>query len=97
MDAVIQVRVDESLKTQAVTICKKSGLDLSTVIRALINTIVKKDCIPADLFGASPEEKFRQSLEKINNQAEQKGLSNLSLEDINKIIKETREELKKNK
>ncbi len=91
--SVIQIRVDEELKTKASQIYTDLGIDISTAIRMFLKRTVLENGIPFQMI--LPKITFNpniglQSLSTINDNAEKAGVSDISLEEINEEISKTR-------
>ena len=91
MNTVIQIRVDNDLKEEAVAIYKKIGLDLSTAIRLFLKKTVQVQTLPFDVR-VDPEaaDRVAAAIKKMNDISKANGNDKLTLEEINKIIDETR-------
>jgi len=82
--AVIQVRVDEILKTQASQIYTDLGIDLSTAIRMFLKRTVLEKGIPFPMKLPQKEQEFGlKALDEINEQAKKVGVSDMMLKEIN--------------
>lgn len=87
--AIITIRVDSELKSEATEVFKRMGLDLSTAIRMFLKKSVDDDGIP---FPTKRDRKAYENIRKMQRHAEKIGISDMTLEEINEIIKEVREE-----
>ena len=98
--AVLQVRVDDDLKNQATVIFEQLGMDLSTAIRMFLKKTIMEKGLP---FGTKIDEtglKMLSALEELQKQSEENGVSDMTLDEINEVIRLTRknrEERKENK
>lgn len=86
--SIIQVRVDDELKKQASLIYEELGLDLSTAFRIFLKRTVLEKGIPFDMklnkeYDAAGALK---ALEELNKQAEENGVSDMTLDEINEEI-----------
>lgn len=85
--SVLQVRVDDSLRTQAAAIYEDLGIDLQTAVRIFLKRSVREKGLP---FGMTlKEEKSTKGIQAIRNMwqtAEEAGLSDMSLDEINAEI-----------
>lgn len=90
MGTLLQIRIDDNLKKQASEVFEKMGLDLSTAIRIFLKKSVLENGIPFDLKLQQTVNNFDKSLKKANDISKANGNSEMSLEEINKIISETR-------
>lgn len=91
-NTLVQFRADEDTKNKAAKICEKLGIDLPTYFRMCMYRIVQEEGIPFDLkLNSSHKNKGIELMRKISKKAEQNGISNMSLEEINAVISEARE------
>ena len=87
--SLVQVRVDEDLKTQATEIYDKLGMDLSSAVRIFLKRSVMVNGVPFDMTLPRQEykaEKAVSAMEKLSAEALNNGTSNMSLDEINKEI-----------
>ena len=87
--SLVQVRVDEDLKTQATAIYDKLGMDLSSAVRIFLKRSVMVNGVPFDMTLPRQEykaEKAVSAMEKLSAEALNNGTSNMSLDEINKEI-----------
>ena len=89
--SVVQVRVDTALKEQATKIFEELGIDLSTAIRMFLKRSVLDEGIPFRM--TRPRQYYDYSvgrgewaLRKLQKQAKENGLSDMTLEEINAEI-----------
>lgn len=89
--SVIQVRVDEVLKTQATKIYSDLGIDISTAIRMFLKRTVLEKGIPFPMTLPQKSQEFGlKALAEINEHAKKVGVSEMTLEEINAEIAEMR-------
>ncbi len=91
---LVQIRVDEDLKNEAVSIFEKLGLDLPTAFRIFLKKSVEKRGIPFNMKVDSEKaslKKGRKAFDALRKEAEKKGLQDMSLEEINAEIRAYRE------
>lgn len=87
--SLVQVRIDEDLKTQATAIYDKLGMDLSSAVRIFLKRSVMVNGVPFDMTLPKQEynaEKAVSAMEKLSAKAVKNGTSNMSLDEINKEI-----------
>ena len=87
--SLVQVRIDEDLKTQATAIYDKLGMDLSSAVRIFLKRSVMVNGVPFDMTLPKQEykaEKAVSAMEKLSAEALKNGTSNMSLDEINKEI-----------
>ena len=93
--AVLQVRIDDDLKNQAAAIYNELGIDLSTAVRMFLRKTVLVGGIPFETKIDESTLKAILAVENMRSISEDNGNSKMSLEDINKEIKETRDNKKR--
>lgn len=89
--SVVQVRVDTDLKEQAAKIFEELGIDLSTAIRMFLKRSVLDEGIPFRMtrpranyeYGAN---RGLWAMRELQKHAEENGLSDMTLEEINAEI-----------
>lgn len=90
MGTLLQIRIDDNLKKEASEVFEKMGLDLSTAIRIFLKKSVLENGLPFDLKLRQTISNFDKSLKEANDISKANGNNEMSLEEINKIISETR-------
>lgn len=92
--SLIQVRIDNDLKTKANQIFADLGLDISSAIRMFLKRSVLENGIPFSMVLPSDKNSLAlnglQALDAINSSSEKSGVSDLSLDDINSEINSAR-------
>ena len=91
MATVLQVRLDDELKTQATMVYDQLGLDLSSAVRMFLKKSVAVNGIPFEVRNESSRSKAEAALLSMRVAAEENGLSDLTLDEINEIIQKARE------
>ena len=89
--SVVQVRVDTALKEQAAKVFEDLGIDLSTAVRMFLKRSVLENGIPFRMtrprnyyeYGAN---RGLWAMRELQRQAEENGLSDMTLEEINAEI-----------
>lgn len=100
--SLLQVRVDENLKSEASTIYENLGIDLSTAVRMFLKRSVLENGIPFAMKLPKTEYKSDRGLQallEIGSDAEKNGTSEMSLDEINaeiEVVRERRLEAKAN-
>ena len=94
--ATFSVRMDESLKKQFDSLCQDFGMNASTAINIFARAVVRQRRIPFEI--SSPEtditrEGAMQAFMALRAQARENGVSDMSLDDINKEIDLARKEV----
>ena len=95
--AVLQIRLDDELKNQAIAIYNELGIDLSTAIRMFLKKSVSTGGIPFDTKIDEITLKAIKAVDHMRTASEQNGNSSMTLDDINEEIKKARLERKKQK
>ena len=95
--AVLQVRVDDDLKNQATAIYNELGIDLSTAIRMFLKRTVLEKGIPFDTKLDDVTLKGILAIERMRTISEENGNSNMTLDEINEVIRLVREDRKRKK
>lgn len=94
--SVLQVRIDENLRSQAAAIYADLGIDLQTAVRIFLKRSVMVNGLP---FGMTLGERQNaaaiagsRAIQGMRDSAEQAGLSEMSLDEINAEIAASRRE-----
>lgn len=94
--SVLQVRVEEGLRSQAAAIYEDLGIDLQTAVRIFLKRSVMENGLP---FGMTLNKKRdiaveagMKAIENMRESAERSGLSDMSLDEINAEIAAARTE-----
>ena len=90
-NTLIQFREDERKRIQASEICEKLGIDLVTYLRICIDRLNMERGIPFSMKLADEHEnKGISALKRASRIAEEYGISDMSLDEINAEIAEAR-------
>ena len=98
--AIVQLRVDDDLKAKASSIYEKLGIDLSSAIKMFLKRSVTVNGIPFSMIldkTDNDQELAAISIRNMNNSAEQNGISDMSIDDIDQEIAEYRKQRKRSK
>lgn len=94
--SVLQVRVEEGLRTQAAAIYEELGIDLQTAVRIFLKRSVVEKGLP---FGMTLSERnettskaMLRAMKNMSDAAEKAGVSDMSLDEINAEIAAARAE-----
>ena len=90
MGAMLQIRIDEDLKNQATEVFDSLGIDLSTAVRMFLKKSVAMNGIPFDVKNEQKKAELRAVIKEMNDISKANGNSEMSIEEINEIITETR-------
>lgn len=92
MATVLQVRIDDDLKTQAGMVYDQLGLDLSSAVRMFLKKSVAVNGIPFDVRNGSSVARAESAVNNMRRTAESNDLSDMTLDEINEIISKARKE-----
>lgn len=95
----ISFRVDNELKQGFDSLCNEFGLSNSAALTIFMKTVVRERRIPFEIRVEpldDTRDKAMKAFKRMREDAAAAGLQDLSLEEINAIIKETRDERKTN-
>lgn len=87
---LVQIRVDEDLKNEAVSIFERLGLDLPTAFRIFLKKSVEERGIPFSMKMNSEKTSLKKGMKAFNalrREAKKKGLQGMSLDEINAEIR----------
>ncbi len=86
-NTLVQFRADETERSLAIQILKKLGMDLPTYLRMSMSRLVSEKGIPFSMkLDPQSENKGTQALKRASRIAEEYGISEMSLEEINEEI-----------
>ena len=86
-------RVDNALKRNFDILCNEFGFSSTAAITVFMKTVVRERKIPFEIKAGNTKEmntKGWDAILQLGKQAEEAGIQEMSLEDINAIIKEVR-------
>lgn len=89
-NALVSFREDESRKITAASICEEIGIDLPTYLRICISRLIQEKGIPFSMKIGENENKGIEALKRASKIAEQYGISDMTLDEINAEISEAR-------
>ena len=93
--AILQVEIEDSLKNDVIPIFNNLGIDISTAVKIFLKRVVIcnglpfRMTLPKETYSA--ERGYRALLE-ISEESERKGLSEMSLDEINAEIEAVRKQ-----
>ncbi len=86
-NTLVQFRTEESARIKAIGICEKLGMDLPTYLRMCVYRLNQENGIPFSMkIKESEETKALEAMKRASAIAEEYGISNMSLEEINAEI-----------
>ena len=89
----LTLRVDNSLKKKFDILCEEFGFTTTAAITVFMKTVVRERKIPFEIKAPAREEvnaKGWDAIVQLGKQAEEAGLQDMSLEEINAIIDNVR-------
>lgn len=89
------IRVDEELKKSFDVLCDEFGISNSAALNMFMKTVVRERRIPFEIRALNKDEINSEgwnAILRIGKQAEKAGIQNMSLNEINAIINEVRNE-----
>ncbi len=93
---LVQFRTDDSAKATAVSICERLGIDLQSYLRMCISRLNQENGIPFSMnVNDIPRNKGIDAMRAASRIAEERGISDMSLQEINKEISAVRKKAKK--
>lgn len=92
-NALVQFRVEESVKEDATEICERLGIDFPSYLRMCSIRLVQENGIPFSMT-LDAEERFEMAMKKANRISEENGNSGLTLEEIDAEIAQARKKRK---
>lgn len=97
--ALVQFRVDDNLKKEASDLFENLGLDLSTALRMFLKRSVDQRGIPfpMQLSDVPKATKALEVMRRAQEISKENGNDQMTLDEINEVIRLTREERKKKK
>ena len=87
--ATFSIRMDENLKKQFDELCENFGMSATTAFNVFAKAVVRERKIPFEITAPEKEVTKEQALEALavlREQAKQKGLQNMTLEEINEDL-----------
>ncbi len=92
--SLVQFRCEESNKIKAMDICEKLGIDLPTYMKMSLNRLIQENGIPFSMT-LNEENNYAsnraiEAMKKASRIAEEKGIADMTLDEINAEIAEAR-------
>ncbi len=92
-NALVQFRLDDESKTKAISICERLGMDLPTYLRICVSRLNQENGIPFPMtIELYPKNRGIEAMKTASRIAEEFGIKNMSLEEINEEIYEARKQ-----
>ncbi len=90
-NSLIQFRAEETTRIKAVDICERLGIDLPTYMRMCLSRLVQENGIPFSMkLEDGRESDAMKAMKAASRIAEENGISDMSLVEINSEIAEAR-------
>ena len=88
---LVQFRTEESAKATAVSICDRLGIDLPSYLRMCISRLNQENGIPCTMnVNDIPRNKGIEAMRTASRIAEENGISDMTLQEINEEINAVR-------
>ncbi len=91
---LVQFRCEESNRIKAANICEKLGIDLSTYLKMALNRLIQENGVPFSMTlnvqNTISESKGVAAMKRASRIAEENGITDMTLEEINAEIAEAR-------
>ncbi|MBQ3281006.1 MAG: type II toxin-antitoxin system RelB/DinJ family antitoxin [Eubacterium sp.] len=89
--ALVQFRTDETEKIEAIQICERLGMNLPSYLRMCMSRLVKEQGVPFSMSLVSEKENPGiAAMRRASQIAEERGISDITLDEINAEIAEAR-------
>lgn len=90
-NTLVQFRTDEVSRIKAIQICEQLGIDLQTYMRMCIARLISENGVPFSMkLNDLPKNKGIFALRQMGKISEENGNSDMTLDEINAEISETR-------
>ena len=83
----LQIRIEDDMKIQATAICSELGIDLSTLVRMCLKKTIQEGGIPFEMKVSDTTRKGISAINSMRQKAEEAGLSDMTLDEINEEIR----------
>ena len=96
-DTVVTIRVEENAKKRFDKFCEDVGINMSAAVNMFIYTVIREQKIPFEISSSDRDKSFKnlmESIEKIQKQSVENGLSDMTMEEIDAEIALARKERK---
>lgn len=90
-NSLVQFRTDENTRIKAAGICEKLGIDLQTYLRICMSRLIQENGIPFSMkLTDNTEPRGLTAMKEASRIAEQNGISDMTLDEINTEIRAAR-------
>lgn len=95
--STFSIRMDENLKRQFDALCADFGMNASTAFNIFARAVVRERRIPFDIQASAPLslEDGRRAFWALRSEAKNKGLQDMTLDEINEEINQARKDSRK--
>lgn len=91
--ALVQFRTDEAEKIEAIQVCEKLGMSLPSYLRMCMSRLIKEQGVPFSMKLTPVDNPGIAAMKRASQIAAERGISNMTLDEINAEIAATRNEL----
>ena len=92
-NTLIQFRAEETVRIKAIDICEKLGFDLQTYLRMCMSRLVQENGVPFSMKLTDLQmNRGLNAMRAASRIAEEEGIADMSLEEINAEIAAAREQ-----
>lgn len=90
-NTLVQFRAEETVRIQAADICERLGIDLPTYFRMCMSKLVQENGIPFNMkLDKNPESRGLKAMKAASRIADENGISEMTLDEINAEISAAR-------
>ncbi|MCD7729313.1 MAG: type II toxin-antitoxin system RelB/DinJ family antitoxin [Clostridia bacterium] len=89
-NSLVQFRADDATRIKAASICERLGIDLQTYMRMCLTRLVQENGVPFSMKLKTEENPAIAAMKKASRIAEENGISDMTLDEINTEIAEVR-------
>lgn len=91
-NTLVQFRAEETARIKAINICERLGIDLQTYLRMCMSRLIMENGIPFSMkLNNESEERGLSAMKKASRIADENGISEMTLDEINAEISAARE------
>ncbi len=91
-NTLVQFRTEETSRIKAVSICEKLGIDLQTYLRMCISRLIQENGVPFSMkLDDVSENRGIEAMKAASRIAEENGIADMTLDEINAEISAARE------
>ena len=91
--ALVQFRTDEAEKIEAIQVCEKLGMNLPSYLRMCMSRLIKEQGVPFSMKLTPVDNPGIAAMKRASLIAAKRGISDMTLDEINAEIAATRNEL----